>query len=63
MPSDTEKQQRETPASDARRPLAPGRPAPAHAPVPEEHEGATENQVSDVTPPAGPAYDDEPKQG
>jgi hypothetical protein len=27
------------------------------------HEGATEDQVQDVTPPAGPAFEDEPKQG
>jgi hypothetical protein len=27
------------------------------------HEGATENQVAPTTPPAGPAFDDEPKQG
>lgn len=28
-----------------------------------EHEGATEDQVSDTPAPAGPLYDDEPKQG
>jgi hypothetical protein len=27
------------------------------------HEGATEDQVEPTTPPAGPAFDDEPKQG
>jgi hypothetical protein len=27
------------------------------------HEGATENQVAPTTPPVGPAFDDEPKQG
>jgi hypothetical protein len=29
----------------------------------EEHLGATEDQVSDTSPPAGEAYKDEPKQG
>lgn len=29
----------------------------------EEHEGATEDQVTDTPAPAGPLYDDEPKQG
>jgi hypothetical protein len=28
-----------------------------------EHEGATEDEVSDTPAPAGPAFDDEPKQG
>jgi hypothetical protein len=28
-----------------------------------EHEGATEDQVTDTTPPAGPAYEDDPRQG
>ena len=28
-----------------------------------EHEGATEEQVSDTPAPAGPAFEDEPKQG
>ena len=28
-----------------------------------EHEGATEEQVSDTPAPAGPAFTDEPKQG
>jgi hypothetical protein len=28
-----------------------------------EHEGATEEQVAPTTPPTGPAFDDEPKQG
>ena len=27
------------------------------------HLGATEDQVSDTTPPAGSAFEDEPKQG
>jgi hypothetical protein len=29
----------------------------------DEHEGATEEQVSDTPAPAGPAFKDEPKQG
>jgi hypothetical protein len=29
----------------------------------DEHIGATEDQVSDTSPPAGDAFDDEPKQG
>jgi len=28
-----------------------------------EHEGATEDQVSETMPPAGSAFNDEPKQG
>jgi len=28
-----------------------------------EHEGATEDQVSETPAPAGPAFNDEPKQG
>jgi hypothetical protein len=29
----------------------------------DDHIGATEDQVSDTSPPAGEAYKDEPKQG
>jgi hypothetical protein len=29
----------------------------------DDHLGATEDQVSDISPPAGEAYKDEPKQG
>jgi hypothetical protein len=29
----------------------------------DQHIGATEDQVSDTTPPAGDAFEDEPKQG
>jgi hypothetical protein len=29
----------------------------------EEHEGATENEVTPTSPPSGPEYEDEPKQG
>jgi hypothetical protein len=36
--------------------------APAH-PEDKEHEGATEDEVTPTTPPSGPEYDDEPKQG
>jgi hypothetical protein len=32
-------------------------------PETKEHEGATEDQVTDTSPPSGTAYDDEPKQG
>jgi hypothetical protein len=28
-----------------------------------EHEGATEDEVSETPAPAGPAFDDEPRQG
>ena len=37
--------------------------APSRPETIKEHEGATEDQVGQTTPPAGPAYDDEPKQG
>jgi hypothetical protein len=30
---------------------------------PKEHEGATEDQISETIAPAGSAFDDEPKQG
>jgi hypothetical protein len=30
---------------------------------PKEHEGATEDQMSETIAPAGSAFDDEPKQG
>ncbi len=45
------------------------KPAPSELPPdppPEsedDHLGATEDQVSDTSPPAGEAYKDEPKQG
>ena len=41
-------------------------PAERHPPAyPEdpEHEGATEDEITPTTPPSGPEYDDEPKQG
>jgi hypothetical protein len=44
----------------------PETPKTAHDIDPEnmgEHEGATEDEVSDTPAPAGPAFDDEPKQG
>jgi hypothetical protein len=44
----------------------PQRPKESHDIDPEnmgEHEGATEEQVSDTPAPAGPAFEDEPKQG
>jgi len=44
----------------------PQTPKTAHDIDPEnmgEHEGATEDEVSDTPAPAGPAFDDEPKQG
>jgi len=28
-----------------------------------EHEGATEDEVTPITPPSGPEFNDEPKQG
>jgi hypothetical protein len=37
-------------------------PSPEPSPE-EEHLGATEDQVSDTSAPAGEAYKDEPKQG
>jgi hypothetical protein len=44
--------------------LPPVEPRPETAPAPEEeHIGATEDQVSDTSAPAGDAYKDEPKQG
>jgi hypothetical protein len=37
---------------------------PEHDPSPdEEHMGATEDQVSDTSAPAGEAFKDEPRQG
>ena len=42
----------------------PGQVQPENAADPADgHIGATEDQVSDTTPPAGEAYNDEPKQG
>ena len=44
----------------------PQNPHESHDKDPEnidEHEGATEEQVSDTPAPAGPAFKDEPKQG
>ena len=38
----------------------PPEPSPESA---DDHLGATEDQVSDTTPPSGEAYKDEPKQG
>jgi hypothetical protein len=38
------------------------RPEPA-ADAGDDHLGATEDQVSDTSPPAGEAFEDEPKQG
>ena len=39
-------------------------PGPGSDPSPdEEHMGATEDQVSDTSAPAGEAFKDEPKQG
>jgi hypothetical protein len=46
--------------------LPPSFPLDSHDVDPEnigEHEGATEEQVAPTTPPAGPEFDDEPKQG
>ena len=44
--------------------LPPVEPQSDTEPDPEEdHIGATEDQVSDTSPPAGEAYKDEPKQG
>ena len=46
------------------KPAAPPEKQTADTPSdPDEHIGATENQISDTPPPAGEAYDDEPKQG
>jgi len=45
---------------------APSNPKTAHDIDPEnmgEHEGATEEEVSETPAPAGPAFEDEPKQG
>jgi hypothetical protein len=36
---------------------------PSVHPNDKEHEGATEDEVTPTTPPSGPEYDDEPKQG
>jgi hypothetical protein len=36
---------------------------PAGHPEEREHEGATEDEVTPTMPPAGPEYDDEPRQG
>ena len=38
-------------------------PAEASPDSADDHIGATEDQVSDTSPPAGEAYKDEPKQG
>jgi hypothetical protein len=37
-------------------------PEPSDSPK-DAHEGATEDQVSETPAPAGPLYEDEPKQG
>jgi hypothetical protein len=39
------------------------RPSHTQTDAGDEHLGARENQVSSTTPPAGSAYNDEPKQG
>jgi hypothetical protein len=46
------------PAARPKNPIAHTPPDPG-----DEHLGATEDQVSDTTPPAGNAFKDEPKQG
>jgi hypothetical protein len=39
------------------------RPSQTQTDAGDEHLGAKENQVSTTSPPAGQAYEDEPKQG
>ena len=50
-----------TPKGPSANPEPEKRP-PAH-PEHKEHEGATEDEVAPTTPPRGPGYEDEPKQG
>ena len=51
--------QTKTPAADRIN----DRPPRTSSDAGDQHLGAEEDQVSDTTAPAGPAYNDEPKQG
>ena len=53
------------PLDEVEKPTPPPKsPAPQTAPdAGDKHIGATEDQVSDTSPPAGEAFEDEPKQG
>ena len=44
-------------------PRPPAEELPPAASGDQEHEGATEDEVTPTTPPSGPEFEDEPKQG
>ena len=55
-----------SPDAEKKDPPASRKPAEQRHPAPpgdKEHEGATEDEVTPTTPPSGPEYSDEPKQG